>query len=186
VTNRRAALILPGRGYGPSAPLLEYASWAAHRRGADISAVNWERASEIIRLPDDDGSRAVCAQVEPHLDRMAALRPLVIGKSLGSHASPLAAERDLPAVWLTPLLHRSWVVDGLRASRAPFLLIGGTADGATWRGDLARSLSPHVLEIAGADHGMFVPGPLAASAAVLGQVATAIEQFLDEIVWPVA
>jgi hypothetical protein len=31
---------------------------------------------------------------------------------------------------------------------------------------------------------MYVPGPLAASAAVLGQVATAVEDFLDEVVWP--
>jgi hypothetical protein len=30
---------------------------------------------------------------------------------------------------------------------------------------------------------MYVPGRLAASAAVLGQVATAIEDFLDASVW---
>jgi len=41
-----------------------------------------------------------------------------------------------------------------------------------------------VLEIDGADHGMFVPGPLAASAAVLGQVTTTVENFLDRQVWP--
>jgi hypothetical protein len=31
---------------------------------------------------------------------------------------------------------------------------------------------------------MYVPGPLANSAAVLGQVVTAVEDFLDDIVWP--
>jgi hypothetical protein len=41
-----------------------------------------------------------------------------------------------------------------------------------------------VVEIAAADHGMFVPGELSASAAVLGQVMTAVEQFLDHAVWP--
>jgi hypothetical protein len=30
---------------------------------------------------------------------------------------------------------------------------------------------------------MFVPGRLAASAAVLGQVITAVEDFLDNVVW---
>jgi hypothetical protein len=41
-----------------------------------------------------------------------------------------------------------------------------------------------VVEVAGADHGMFVPGELAASAAVLGQVMSAVEQLLDHAVWP--
>jgi hypothetical protein len=48
----------------------------------------------------------------------------------------------------------------------------------------ARSSTPHVIEVAGADHGMFVPGELSASAAVLGQVMSAVEQFLDHAVWP--
>jgi hypothetical protein len=73
-------------------------------------------------------------------------------------------------------------VAALQAATAPMLLIGGTAD-ETWDGALARKLSPHVLEVDGADHGLYVRGPLAASAAVLGLVATAVERFLDEIVW---
>lgn len=107
----------------------------------------------------------------------------VVGKSLGSAAAPLVAERGFSAVWLTPLLTDPQVVAGLRATRAPFLLVGGTSD-ALWDGKVARDLTPFVLEVDGADHGMEVPGPLAASAAVLGQVATRIEQFLDETVWP--
>jgi hypothetical protein len=31
---------------------------------------------------------------------------------------------------------------------------------------------------------MFVPGGLAASAAVLGDVVTAVERFLDDVAWP--
>ncbi|PPK70192.1 hypothetical protein V5P93_000930 [Actinokineospora auranticolor] len=41
-----------------------------------------------------------------------------------------------------------------------------------------RGLPAEVLEIEGADHSMHVPGPMAASAAVLGQVTTAVEDFL--------
>jgi hypothetical protein len=89
----------------------------------------------------------------------------------------------LPAVWLTPVLTSAWVVDGLRRATAPFLLVGGTAD-RLWDSGLARELTPYVLEIAGADHGMYVPGRLAASAGVLGEVATAAEDFLDRVVWP--
>lgn len=65
---------------------------------------------------------------------------------------------------------------------APCLLIGGTAD-PFWDGSVATSVSPHVVEVADANHGMLVPGGLAASAAVLGQVITAVEQFLDQL-WP--
>jgi hypothetical protein len=85
-------------------------------------------------------------------------------------------------VWLTPILTDEPAVAALRRATAPFL-IGGTAD-QFWDGQLARSLTRHVLEIDGADHGMLVPGRLAASAAVPGQVATSVEDFLDRHVWP--
>ena len=45
-------------------------------------------------------------------------------------------------------------------------------------------MSPHVLEVEGADHGMYVPGPLTESIAVLAQVVVAVEKFLDAISWP--
>ena len=71
----------------------------------------------------------------------------------------------------------------LRRATGPCLLVGGTAD-RFWDGRAARSLLAEVVEVDGADHGMFVPGRLAASAAVLGQVITAVEDFLDHVVWP--
>jgi len=74
-------------------------------------------------------------------------------------------------------------VAALRRRTAPCLLVGGTAD-RFWDGQAARSITPHVVEVAAADHGMFVPGGLSASAAVLGQVMTAVERFLDHVVWP--
>jgi len=49
---------------------------------------------------------------------------------------------------------------------------------------VARSVTADVVEIDGADHGLFVPGALGASAAALGQVITAVEDFLDRVVWP--
>ena len=128
----------------------------------------------------------VAARVGEAVDAVAAAGvavPVVIGKSLGSLAAPVAAGRDLPAVWLTPILTDEPTVAALRRAAAPCLLIGGTADKA-WDGRLARSLTPHVLQIDGADHGMFVPGRLSQSAAVLAKVTTAVENFLDHQVWP--
>jgi hypothetical protein len=112
-----------------------------------------------------------------------AVAPVVIGKSWGSLAASVAVGRGPPAVWLTPILTDEPTVAALRRAAAPCLLIGGTAD-QVWDGRLARSLTPHVLQIAGADHGMFVPGRLSQSAAVLGQVTRAVENFLDHQVWP--
>ncbi|MGH3264836.1 MAG: hypothetical protein ACRDNS_22920, partial [Trebonia sp.] len=106
-------------------------------------------------------------------------------KSLGTLAASVAADRALPAVWFTPLLTEPQVPEALRRATAPFLLIGGTADD-WWDGDVARSVTPHVVEISGADHGLFAPGPLKESAAVLAEVSTAVERFLDQVVWPVS
>ena len=67
----------------------------------------------------------------------------------------------------------------LEQATAPFLLVGGTADEA-WDGAAARLLSPHVFEVDGADHGMYVPGPLVDSIVVLGRMVQAIEGFLED------
>jgi hypothetical protein len=175
-------VVLPGGMFGPHAPLLMYAADAAERRGARVRPVSWSRPDEAPAL--DPASRGwwVREDAESALDA-AGTGALVIAKSLGTYAAPLAADRRLPGVWLTPVLTDSWVVDGLRRASAPFLVVGGTAD-PLWHGDLARELTPYVLEVPGADHGMYVEGPLARSAEVLGQVATAVERFLDDVVWP--
>jgi hypothetical protein len=108
---------------------------------------------------------------------------VLVGKSLGTYAAELAAERGLPGIWHTPLLTIPHCVAALRRASAPFLLIGGTAD-TWWDGEVARSLTPHVLEVPDANHGMILLGePLARSAAVLGRVVTAIEDFLDQHIW---
>jgi hypothetical protein len=182
--SQREAILIPGGANGPHAPLLMYAADAAEARRAAIRPVYWQNREELNTLPEDQWGQWVVDQVA---DTMSAAAPpsvelLLIAKSLGTHAAAIAADQGLPAVWLTPVLTSGWVVDGLRRSTAPFLLVGGTAD-QLWDPTLARELTPYVLEVEGADHGMYVPGRLAASAAVLGQVATAVEDFLDDVVW---
>jgi pimeloyl-ACP methyl ester carboxylesterase len=178
----RVAVVVPGRLFGPGAPLLMYSAEAAQARGARVDRISWTDSPELQDLAPLDAGPWVRSQVEPVLDAAGARRPLVIAKSLGTHAAALAAERQLPAIWLTPLLMSDEIVDALRRATAPCLLVGGTRDPA-WEGRLARELSPYVLEVEGADHAMYVPGPLAGSAEVLGRVATAVEGFLDDVVW---
>jgi hypothetical protein len=168
----RQAVLVPGRGYDLRAPLFAYARESLTRSGFDVRGVDWR----VPELTDGEHRTWVPQQVEPVANERT---DLLVGKSLGSFAAPLAADRRLPAVWLTPILGDPALVDALRRAPAPFLLIGGTADFA-WDGAAARRLTPHVLEVDGADHSMLVPGPMAGSAAVLGRVCTAIEEFVAE------
>ncbi len=175
-------IVIPGMRFGPGAPLLMYAGDVAERRGSIVRRHYWSREAPVPVTPDTESW--VCGEVTPLVDLVGG-QPLMIGKSLGTLAASLAAERSLPAVWLTPLLNRPWAVATLRRATAPFLLVGGTAD-AAWDGALARQLSPYVVEVEGADHGMYVPGPLTDSIAVLGRVVVAVTEFLDAIHWPPA
>jgi hypothetical protein len=178
----RSAILAPGGNYGADGPLLMYARLAVDRRGGRSRSIVWE-------LSGNSGSRErgrVVSQVKSAIDEMTAATgsaPVVIGKSLGSLAAPVVADRGLAAVWFTPLLTDEPTVTALRHATGPCLLVGGTAD-QYWDGQIARSITRGIVEIDGADHGMFVPGQLAASATVLGQVITAVEDFLDHVVWP--
>jgi len=180
----RSSVIIPGRLFGPYQPLLFYAAMAVRARGGEVERIDWNAAESLDEAASSEVRHDwVLDQVTPVLDRLGG-RPVLIGKSLATYAADLAAQRGLPAIWYTPLLLDERVVASLRASTAPFLLIGGTADTAAWDGALARSLTPYVCEIPDANHGLMVPAGLAASAGVLGEVTTATERFLDEVVWP--
>ncbi|WP_433296159.1 hypothetical protein ACQPZQ_15350 [Pseudonocardia sp. CA-142604] len=174
------AVVVPGRRYGPAAGLLMYAGVVAERRGATVHRLAWSQEPPDPFQPEIEGW--VRAEVGPRLDAVGG-SPLLIGKSLGSNAATLAAERHIPAVWLTPVLTLPWIARALSRATAPFLVVGGTAD-AMWDGAQARRLSRYVLEIEGADHGLQIPGPLADSVAVLGRVLVEMERFLDAIDWP--
>jgi len=179
----RSAVLAPGVNYGPDGPLLMYARLAAERRAAQVRVVSWQLASG---RGVGDQREMVISQVAAAADQATkeiGVAPVLIGKSLGSLAAAVAADRGLAAVWFTPLLYDEPTVAALRRATAPCLLAGGTADRA-WDGKVARSVTADVVEIPDADHGMFVPGALAGSAAVLSQVITAVEDFLDRRVWP--
>lgn len=179
----RSAILAPGGNYGPDGPLLMYARLAVDRRAGITRPIVWELSGGMDR---GKLREQVASQVALAIDEMTAATgaaPLVIGKSLGSLAAPVIADRGLAAVWFTPLLTDEPTVAALRRATGRCLLVGGTAD-KLWDGQTARSITPDIVEVDGADHGMFVPGKLADSAAVLGQVITAVEDFLDRAVWP--
>jgi len=177
-------VLVPGQVYSTDGPLLMYPGLAVERRGGYAHRLSWA----VPEFADDDQERAwVIGQVTAAIDATTAAAgvtaPVVIGKSLASLAAPVIADRGLTAIWLTPILTHEPTVTALRAAQGPCLLVGGTAD-PVWDGRTARLVTPHVLEVEGAGHGMLVPGALSASAAVLGRVTTAVEDFLDHVAWP--
>jgi hypothetical protein len=171
----RCALVLPGVRYFSQAPLLWFAREAARARG-------WSVLELSERAPADEEPFAwMCDRAARALDSVSgAATVVVIGKSLGSAAAPLVAERGFAAVWLTPLLIRPEVVFALDEASAPALLIGSAAD-PTWSdGRQPEGDAIEVVELDGLDHSLQVPGDPLASIDVLRQVTERIGSFLRE------
>ncbi len=179
----RVVFVLPGRGYGVEGPALYYPAMTAVRRRAELRPHSWSRPYG----PVDDPVDFVSSEIGRAVGEMAAagIRPLLIAKSLGVAAAPIAARLGLPAIWLTPVLTAPSAVEGIHAGTAPALLVGGTAD-RSWDGEVARGLSPHVCEIPGADNSLLVDGPIGRSLDAMSTVISAVEAFLDVIGWTAA
>jgi hypothetical protein len=173
------ALVIPGRGYPPAAPLLFFAGFALLQHGWSVRQVWWDPPAHES---DEQTTAWVRARVEEALPTDG--RVLLVAKSLGTYAAPLAAERGLEAVWLTPVLQVPALVDAIAANPARQLLVGGTADDLAWRPEVARDLAGRgcdVCEIPGADHALMVPGDTVRGVEVHAEVARALDRFLADI-----
>lgn len=168
-------VLVPGRGYGPQAPLLDLASEAFYDLGAPYETVEWTVPGGLLETGPEPFVRAY---VQAALHRLGPdARPVIVAKSLGTHAARLAAELELPAIWLTPLLNQAPIAAAIAANPAPALLVGGSAD-KSWVPGAATGSGKTVVTIDGGDHGLRPPGPLRAYTDSLGVVATAMEKFL--------
>jgi hypothetical protein len=174
----RCAVILPGVRYFSQAPLLWFAREAAQAAGWSVLEVS-ERAR-----PDEEPFEWMRDRAASALAATNAGTVAVIGKSLGSAAAPLVAERGLPAVWLTPLLIRPEVVSALHSSSAPALLVGSASD-QTWSdGEQPGGDRIEIVEFEGLDHSLQVKGDPVASLDVLRQVTERIGAFLASAAQP--
>jgi predicted alpha/beta-hydrolase family hydrolase len=174
------AVLVPGRGYSPHAPLLFFTGLALAQHG-------WRAEQHWWDPPRRESERTtgwVRGEVEPALPSSG--RALVVGKSLGTLAASLAAERRLPAIWLTPVLGMAEVVEAIAANDAPQLLVGGSAD-ELWDSRVARDLAGPtctVVEIPGADHGLLMPGDVIRGAEAHVQVVRAVDDWMSSGVVP--
>jgi pimeloyl-ACP methyl ester carboxylesterase len=110
-------------------------------------------------------------------------RILLVGKSLGTLATPYAAAMGHAAIWLTPLLNDQECVAGIRANPGRQLLVGGLAD-PFWNPDVAAGLREsgcEVLEIPDANHSLWVDDDAVRSAEIQLEIADATERFLASL-----
>jgi hypothetical protein len=166
----RLAVLLPGQFYPTRAPVLWFAREAVMAEGWSALEVLGEPGQH----PDPLGWERDCA--EHALARSTSRQVLVIGKSLASLLAGEISERGLPAVWLTPLLTEASVIDALARTQLSTLLVGGTAD-ALWRGDvIPDNPALEVLELAGVDHAVQVPGDPLASVEALRELTASVRR----------
>jgi hypothetical protein len=170
------ATLLPGRGYGPQAPLLYYARLLLRGRGWAVRTVDWDKVPGL----DPADQAAVAAFAGEVLATADPARDLVVGKSLGSLALPAAAARRVPGIWLTPLLGIEDVRRAAAHAAASTLLIGGTAD-PYWDGAAAAATGAVVFEVQGADHSLERPGDLNGTLEMLSAVLSRIDAHLTAL-----
>jgi hypothetical protein len=168
------ATLLPGRGYGPQAPLLYYSRLLLRSRGWSVRTVHWESVPGF----DPADHAAIAAFAKDVLATADPLRDLAVGKSLGSLALPAAAERGVPGIWLTPLLGIEDVRRAAARGAGTTLLIGGAAD-PYWDGGAAAATGAEVFEVPGADHSLERPGDLDGTLSALSAVLTRMAAQLD-------
>jgi hypothetical protein len=175
MTDRRA-LVLPGAGYTPARPLLHFTRAVLESHGWTVVEASWPTSDPAAGDPD-----AMVTGVATRLiDDAGHARLLIVGKSLGSLALPVATARGLSGIWITPLLRRPTVAKALEQLSAPTLLIGSTGD-ETWDGDAARRSGREVLELTDANHGLELGGDPLGSIDTLRNVIEAVDRFVAGI-----
>ncbi len=171
----RAALILPGAAYPPTAPLL----WFARRV---FQAHGWT----VVEVHDsygggEDPSRWAVERLQAAREAAQADRVAVVAKSISSLAAPLAAEHQIPGVWLTPLLGNADVAQALQRITAPTLIVGSVDDPSWDRAAAVRLHRADVLQVTGADHALEVPTDPRRSLEILGEVTDRVERFVTKL-----
>jgi hypothetical protein len=170
----RVVTVLPGSGYTAMGPLLWYSRSVLRDLGWTVRTLEW------TTKPSFSAAREAYAEILDGRDAPGgdALH-ILVAKSLGTLAMPMAVRLGLPGVWLTPVLTSEQAPD-VRETAADLdedhLLVGGTAD-PLWDGELADGSEADVLEVENADHSLEVPGDRAENLAILDEVVSAIEEF---------
>lgn len=168
-------VVLPGRQYTPDGPLLFFAAQTASMRGWDVRQVWWDAPPRNSRTIAEEVAW-VGAELEAAASGYSG-RLLVIGKSLGTLAAPLAAERGFEATWLTPLLTEPDIADVLLTYPGRQFSIIGSSD--PFLDQEVFDALPGVRLLVPGDHVLRVPGDPAAMVTSHERFVRAFDAWLE-------
>lgn len=181
------AIVLPGRGYTALGPAIRFPVLAAEELG--FRPVLIEYPAEAIEAKDVAAVVAdVRRQVQAALDTGPAARVTIVAKSLGTRVAAQITDLfddvdDLAVVWLTPLFGDAEVREAVIGSGWRSLIVAGDQDpyhDEDGVAEVTAALDASVLELAGADHALEVPGDVATTITGLREVAIEVRRFLAE------
>lgn len=168
-------VILPGTRYTPDGPMLFFAAQVALMRGWDVRQVWWD----VPRFDNDAEEVAwVGSELEEAVEGYAG-RVLVVAKSLGTLAAPVAAARGYDAAWFTPLLTEPDVAECLAFYPAAQFVAIGSSDPFLDQ-DVLDALPGEHLVVPG-DHVLRVPGDAAGMVASHDRVVRAFGAWLTAL-----
>jgi alpha-beta hydrolase superfamily lysophospholipase len=186
---RALGVLLPGLWYTCDMPLLYYARKVLTRLGADVLQVQADYTAPAFRgLPSDERLRRMVGDARAAIRGVQAqgdyIRLVLVGKSIGTISMAQLLARDLPSdsilVWLTPLMHQSWLVEAAMSWKGPSLLVAGTQDSAFDQQALVRlqEAGTEAFIVAGADHSLEVGENILRCAQIISEYVQALDGFL--------
>lgn len=166
-------IVLPGRSYGPHAPVLHLPRLALQQVGAEVVVVSY----------DSDTSE----QIRSVLDRAGADRVTFVTKSLGTMVlagldpGTVTLPERTEAIWLTPIFDREEVRQGAVAKGWRSLLVAGGADDyhdEAGHEEVRAALDAGSLVIPNASHSLEVPGDVLETVEAYRALAAAVLDFV--------
>lgn len=184
-SSRQLAIVLPGAGYGPKAPLLYFATEVLLKKKFEVLTIDtvygdfpkWRAlatAEAAMKVVADDAP-VLFKEIEK---KFSTQIHTVVARSLGTYSTACAIEQGAvkpeQIVWQTPSLRDKWAVINGCGIRG-FGIIG-TADE---RYESAKPFMPReTLVVENADHGMEIPGDPIQTIEILKRVTAATLEWL--------
>lgn len=179
------AIILLGLGYTTQAPLLHFTTGIFLNKGSDILHVNYKYSKdEFSALSEDEFTRDILSVVGPTLERHPYTNFTLVGKSMGTiglvHLLKLPSFKSARTIWLTPLLQRESVYEGLLHSNNQGIAVIGSDDPCFIKERFEeirnnQNVTLHLVE--GANHGLELKDNILGSIDVLKDVMRIIDDF---------